>query len=197
MKHFTCKPCENFKTNIWSGGTTTELFIFPATANYQQRDFDFRISTARVETEESEFTALPGFLRKLMVLDGAVTLYHAGHYSKGLSKFEVDEFKGYWKTTSKGKCIDFNLMTKPGVEGNISGKTMWPGEKDEWQMVQKSDWFFLYLFSGEVEISYKGENALMKKGDFVSIENPLGRNLTLKAFANSDIVFTEVSFKAP
>ena len=61
---------DNFKTSGWSGGTTTELFIFPPTADYQQRNFQFRLSTATVEADRSDFTLLNGISRKLMVLSG-------------------------------------------------------------------------------------------------------------------------------
>ncbi len=43
------------KISTWSGGTTTELFIYPEVAEYSERNFDFRISTATVEVEESNF----------------------------------------------------------------------------------------------------------------------------------------------
>jgi len=39
----------NFKTSNWSGGTTTQLFIYPPTAEYLQRNFIFRLSTASVK----------------------------------------------------------------------------------------------------------------------------------------------------
>jgi len=86
------------KTTEWSGGTTTQLAIFPETASYNQRDFLFRISTAKVETETSEFTSLPEVLRTIMILDGTLTLHHEGQYSKTLQKFGTDSFDGGWKT---------------------------------------------------------------------------------------------------
>lgn len=54
-------------TNNWSGGTTTQLAIYPKDAEYKKRNFLFRISTATVETKESEFTKLPGVSRKLIL----------------------------------------------------------------------------------------------------------------------------------
>ena len=50
---------QNLKSSTWSGGTTTEFFIFPTEASYKKKNFDFRLSTATVEVEESEFTSLP------------------------------------------------------------------------------------------------------------------------------------------
>ena len=71
---------------IWSGGTTTELFIYPEGATYEDRNFKFRLSIATVESETSEFTPLAGVKRTLMLLHGELTLKHEGQYEKhGLS----------------------------------------------------------------------------------------------------------------
>ena len=112
-------PFSQQSTNKWSGGTTTELYIYPENANYKALDFDFRISTATVEVEESTFTPLKDINRKLMVLEGNTTLYHLNEHSKELNKFDIDTFSGNWQTKSIGKCRDFNLMTSRHCNGNI------------------------------------------------------------------------------
>ena len=50
---------DDFKTTRWSGGTTTEFFIYPTGADYQKRKFAARISSAVIEDEYSKFTELP------------------------------------------------------------------------------------------------------------------------------------------
>ena len=42
--------------NDWSGGKTYEYYIFPETADYQNKDFLFRISSATIESKPSNFT---------------------------------------------------------------------------------------------------------------------------------------------
>jgi environmental stress-induced protein Ves len=42
---------ENQITDSWSGGTTTQLAIYPENSSYQQRNFLYRISTATVDIE--------------------------------------------------------------------------------------------------------------------------------------------------
>ena len=106
-------------TSQWSGGTTTQLAIYPQNAEYKERNFQFRISTATVEAEESTFTKLPGVSRKLMILDGEIRIEHSDHHSKTLKKFEQDEFSGDWDTISFGKATDFNLMTISNAFGDI------------------------------------------------------------------------------
>lgn len=98
------------RTAIWPGGETTEMFIYPGSAQYADRDFDFRISTATIEVETSEFTSLPAYNRLLAVLEGKLELVHEGHYSRQLDVFESDRFHGSWKTLSTGKARDFNVI---------------------------------------------------------------------------------------
>ena len=106
----------------WAGGTTTQLAIWPPEADYKRRDFKWRVSTARVDLEESVFTSLPGYHRLLMILEGAVRLTHevqGRRRDKALSAFEQDAFEGDWNTTSRGRCVDFNLMTASCCLGSV------------------------------------------------------------------------------
>ena len=56
--------------STWAGGTTTQVYISPENSVFTERKFDFRISSAVVAIEESDFTPFPGFSRILMVLVG-------------------------------------------------------------------------------------------------------------------------------
>lgn len=105
-------------TSEWSGGTTTQLAIWPENAIYAKRNFTWRVSSARVEAETSEFTSLPGVARCLMILDGTLWLKHEDHYETTLERFAQDNFSGDWKTISRGRVTDFNLMTTSG-EGRV------------------------------------------------------------------------------
>ena len=49
----------DFVTTTWSGGKTTQLAIAPDGASYAERAFLWRISSATVELEASDFTPLP------------------------------------------------------------------------------------------------------------------------------------------
>lgn len=109
---------ESLSTKEWSGGTTTQLGIWPAGSDYAARDFTWRVSSARVEAEESVFTPLPGVDRTLMVLDGHLSIEHEGHHAVELDRYEQDSFSGDWHTVSRGRATDFNLMTR-GAEGRV------------------------------------------------------------------------------
>jgi environmental stress-induced protein Ves len=107
-------------TNLWSGGKTTQLAIYPEDADYSKRNFQWRISTADVEVEESLFTHLPGIQRVIMIIDGEMYLEHEGKHSVVLKPFEQDRFDGGWTTRSKGIVRDFNLMLSEGWNGGLT-----------------------------------------------------------------------------
>lgn len=119
MIAFELKKKKDFNTSNWSGGSTTELYIYPENSSYKDREFLFRISTAEVSLEHSCFTSLPGYSRYIMPLKGEMELKHKGHHHIKLNLFEQDYFQGSWDTESKGKCTDFNLMLKEGLNGGI------------------------------------------------------------------------------
>jgi environmental stress-induced protein Ves len=113
---------EEQPVGTWAGGTTTQLAIWPPKSDYKRRDFTWRVSTARVDLDESSFTPLPGFHRLLMILEGGAHLVHEApglKRERTLRPFEQDAFEGEWNTVSRGRCVDFNLMTAPGCGGKI------------------------------------------------------------------------------
>lgn len=107
-------------TSNWSGGTTTQIAIYPKDAVYSERNFKWRLSSAVVELEESVFTSLPGIHRLIMVLEGEMRLEHEGHHTVLLKPFDQDSFNGDWTTKSFGKVRDFNLMMAAGCTGQLT-----------------------------------------------------------------------------
>ena len=140
---------ENLLSTKWSGGTTTQLYIYPENADFSSRQFDFRISTASIDVESSDFTTLKGFERKLLVLSGNLELEHAEHHSKKLVPFEQDCFLGEWQTRSRGKAVDFNVIYRPGMETQLFAKTLVSGESISFNTDKV---LFIYVFSGLVRI---------------------------------------------
>ena len=108
---------DDFKTSRWSGGTTTEFFIYPPGADYQKRKFAARISSAVIEDEYSKFTELPGVTRYLALLSGETDLVANGEKIV-LDPYEIVKFSGTDVVESYGTCRDFNLMLK-GVNGSM------------------------------------------------------------------------------
>jgi environmental stress-induced protein Ves len=106
-------------TSTWSGGTTTQLAIYPENSDYKMRNFLWRLSSARVDLEESTFTSLPGIWRHIMIIEGEMKLLHEGHHSILLRPFDQDSFSGDWVTKSIGQARDFNLMLAQGCKGRL------------------------------------------------------------------------------
>ena len=145
---------EDYKVSKWSGGTTTQMYIYPENGDYGDRRFQARISSATVEDECSKFTSLPGVQRYLMTLDGELKLVHEGQYEKSLHPYEIEHFPGDWDTSSYGKVRDFNLMLKEGARGMMEYAEIQPGNlwvlplcSDEWNKI------LLYSVNGEVTVS--------------------------------------------
>jgi environmental stress-induced protein Ves len=152
------------KTNLWSGGKTTELFIYPDGSSYAERNFQFRISTATIETATSEFTRLNGFKRHLMILDGSLYINHKHHHQKLLNQFDVDEFMGDWETTAEGKVTDFNLMHDANFKGKI--EVLHLEKQLQHTLKLENDFTAFYVLNEFVII----DNHELQKGDFVNID---------------------------
>ena len=109
---------DTFKTSLWSGGTTTELYIYPENSTHKNKDFLFRLSSATVDLEQSTFTPLEGIKRFIAPIDGLLKLFHKNKSVK-LAPYECYAFDGGIETTSEGKVTDFNLMLSKDVSGSL------------------------------------------------------------------------------
>lgn len=111
MIHLTSK---DYAADRWAGGITTQLAIAPPEALYRQRDFLWRVSSATVDLEESDFTPLPDYNRCITVLKGSMTLRHDSGETVTLTPGQVHAFDGGSQTHAWGRCTDFNLMLQKG-----------------------------------------------------------------------------------
>ena len=103
---------ENYVTTSWSGGTTTQLAIAPEGAVYADRDFLWRLSSAGVELEHSDFTALPDYTRLIATLKGGLDRQVGEGERFSLVPYQVYSFDGGVPVESWGRCTDFNLMLR-------------------------------------------------------------------------------------
>jgi environmental stress-induced protein Ves len=108
---------ETRKTTVWSGGKTTELYLYPANGSYAERRFLFRISSATVDLPESRFTRLEGVTRYLTPLSEGFYLKRNGHWTF-LPKGDVLCFSGEEDILCRGSGRDLNLMLK-GARGEM------------------------------------------------------------------------------
>ncbi|MGC8489512.1 MAG: HutD/Ves family protein [Clostridia bacterium] len=162
------------RTTPWSGGTTTELAIYPMTADYKQGNYLWRLSTATVDAETSVFSALPGVTRTLLLLEGQMSLRHEGHHEARLRPFDQDSFEGGWTTHSQGQGRDFNLMCTAGVDGHLAPLFI-PGGAARGVSVRtlrmrSSTWLALYCVDGDLTLSCDSDHAPFDTGDIFVAE---------------------------
>ncbi|WP_042274745.1 HutD family protein [[Clostridium] dakarense] len=163
---------DEYKTSTWSGGTTTQLYIYPEESQYSKMEFLFRISSAKVEVEESVFTQLPGINREIMIIDGELELEHEGHHNTKLSRFDKDRFSGDWTTRSYGKVTDFNLMMNNGCDGSLEHIEIKRGSRKNIELYKDERWDkvanVLYCVNGSVVIELEENIGLYEEDLFVS-----------------------------
>lgn len=113
---------EQYVTTLWSGGTTTQLAIAPEGAVYADRDFLWRLSSAGVELDHSDFTPLPDYNRLISILRGEMKLKIGEGEPFPLEPLQLRAFDGGVPVESWGKCTDYNLMMRKGAcEGSAQG----------------------------------------------------------------------------
>ena len=183
---------QDFLKSQWSGGSSTQLYIFPANASYAERNFELRISTAKVEVEESTFTALPGIYRKLMILEGEIIITHDGQYSKHLKTFDVDCFSGDWKTTSTGICTDFNVMTSGKQQSDLYHLQMGAVSAYKLKPKEKCKNLFLYATAGKIQLQLLDVRYILETGDLMHIENLSVSSISIKSAIAFGLVVLEI-----
>ncbi|MES2779678.1 MAG: HutD family protein [Bacteroidota bacterium] len=183
-------PASLQKTTNWSGGTTTQLYIYPEGTSYAARDFLFRISTATIETETSTFTSLPAFQRILLILKGSLAITHKDRYSKQLHPFDTDRFDGAWKTSAIGKVTDFNLMMAANARGDCTHELLHSGQSKK--ITAKNSFYGIYWLQGSAVLTYNSNECSIKSGDFISLLK--GETLTILAQGTSNWVSVEVNY---
>lgn len=98
----------------WDGGKTYQYCIYPSGANYKDKNFDFRISSASIIKVPSDFTRFQGYRRFLVMLDNDLKISRNGqeeHYAQQ----EIFTFDSSDKITSASSGNDFNLMVKKNI----------------------------------------------------------------------------------
>lgn len=190
---------EDYEVGTWAGGTTTQLAIYPVGADYKKRDFLWRLSSATVDLEESDFTPLPDYDRTLIVLDGEVVIVHKGVRAIRLRQYEQDRFSGAYDTKSYGCIVDFNLMVRKGSEGFCEVITL----KEEITPLEIKDYIEcdcmcqgFYCAEGFAVIEFGEESLLVKQGELLVTEGLKEEAENFAVMGEGKIIRTEVYFDA-
>ena len=188
---------EDYNTGKWSGGETTEFAIYPEKANYIDRDFIWRLSSATVDVDESTFTKLPEFDRILMVLEGEAVLAHGNERTVKLTALEQDSFCGDAGTKSFGKIKDYNLIMKKGCSGSLKVYEVQSAAQaveraDQGEHTQASYGF--YCIEGYVVVSAAGETHMVPAGKQLVLDLDEGEMVDLSVMGEGKAVVAEVFY---
>jgi environmental stress-induced protein Ves len=157
---------DQFVTSTWRGGKTRQIAISPPGADYARRDFLWRISSATVDLEASDFTLLPEYERFLATLSGTVDLRHGGGEAVTLSPGTIHRFDGGGETRSHGRCQDFNLMVRKGrCSGQMWGISLPEQGKLRFLPLDKTGELLVYCVDGSGVFSAAGEEAFLAPGE--------------------------------
>ena len=63
---------EDFIVHRWSGGTTSEIFLFPPSSCWEKKDFQIRISSADCRVDGAPYSDFTGFTRHILPLRGSM-----------------------------------------------------------------------------------------------------------------------------
>ena len=187
---------DEYITTAWSGGKTTQLFIYPGESDYSRRNFKFRLSSATVESEKSEFTKLEGVYRFITPLDGQLKLTHNHIQYIDLQPFEVYEFDGNKDTVSFGKARDFNLMLKSGAEGKLDSICINKEQlfAEEIHGDFKESFYFIYACSKDVSVDVDGKNYNINQFQtlLIKVESECVLNIKISSAGNADILAAKI-----
>ena len=164
---------DTYKKTKWSAGETTQIAIFPENADFSKKDFIFRISSATVECEESDFTIFKDHNRYICPLEGEISLTHEEDSRKyNLKEYDFHEFDGAVNTKSVGKCRDYNLMLKKGMaEAKIDIIKSEKESKKFYFETVKNDIVVFFVAEGSCLIKIEDKEFSLNKFESIEVED--------------------------
>lgn len=147
---------DTLQTTSWSGGITHQIAIYPSDAVFAHHDFIYRVSSAEVELDESNFTSFKKYTRYIISLNNPLKISHnkGGHIE--LDPLQVHRFSGDVETTAYGKCSDFNLIIQNGLLGSIGVL------RHDLQEIP-SGHTIIYAYDERVYLEVNGESRIIEK----------------------------------
>lgn len=187
----------DYVVSTWSGGTTTQVAIAPEGAVYADRDFTYRVSSATVDLEVSDFTALPDYNRLISTLQGEIDVTHNDGEAVHLAPYHVHAFDGGWNTRSVGKCRDFNLMMRKGVcGGHMAAVEVTAGApavvvmEEAAKAAAHAD-TYLYCGEGEAVVEAVGQTVTLRAGESAAVKDAANVQLRVTTETAAKLMLVE------
>ena len=166
----------DYITTRWSGGTTSQIMIWPEDAVFSQREFEWRISRATMENGESKFTRMDGFHRELYMMTGE-TVLHFPQEEKYMKPGTIIHFSGDSEIRSVGGGTDLNLIMKNGVDGCLEEKEFEASDTVTTQKNREWKQCLIYIVSGRIA----GKNLELTAGESIFITPDSVKEMVLAA----------------
>lgn len=175
----------DYLVSQWSGGLTTQLLIAPPDAVYQPGSFDYRISSATIEIDESDFTPLPGYDRIILPLKGKLLLSnHTTGEEVELDQFQTYAFSGSDKVSSHQPCTDFNIIYKESLTSDL---TSIPNQPTSIEIDSKNDYYLhaIEKLSFSIVVNQEEERWTLEAGEGLWIyQSAINESATLELAAS-------------
>ena len=177
---------KDYTVSAWSGGKTVQLAIGPENAAYADREFLWRVSSATVELEESDYTALPDYMRWITPLDGEMFLTHNGGEEHEVKVLEPYLFDGADKTHCRGRCTDFNLMLRKGTcSGEMKTAAVKSGEST---VLPAAGFSTVLIYCVQGAVFFPEQNVQLEKGMSLLVRGDAPPALRCEALSETALV---------
>ncbi len=174
------------------------MALYPEGCSYLERNFIWRISSANIETEESDFTSLPDYDRVLMVLKGEVVLSYEGSHVSRLQELDQDRFDGGWKTKSFGKITDFNLMVRKGADGYLDVVELSSESREmssSYETNHPKATHALYCKSGYYVVTTGDKTSMVKEGDLLVLEGDVDEKISYSLMGEGTLIRAQIFYR--
>lgn len=169
------------------GGTTTELAVFPASAELDGEQFLWRISIADIAVN-GPFSRFPGYDRTIMLIDGEGMVLE-GRPEGPIElrrQFEPQSFAGDLQVTARlvgGPAKDFNLMVRRGeVEGSLTVERL---QQSRSFLPPPNGWLVLHVLNGNLVEADQGETLIAMEETTVRPRGPAEVNMAVVTLARN------------
>lgn len=185
----------DFIVHGWSGGVTSEIFLYPEGSDYKKKNFQVRISSAQIKEEGTPYTDFSGFTRFISPIQGQMRIFHTDHHNADLDTYEIDQFDGGWETRSYGLCTDFNLLLSKQWNGKMECITT-PSA-----LSLKKDCYhgFFVCDDSKASVSLNDEETreelVLKNRDFLLIESIDGCSVQIKSEKVQKLMYVRFSYR--
>lgn len=176
---------EDFIRTKWSGGETSQLYIYPEDSEFYKKDFLFRISSATFTGTESRFSDFSNYYRYLLPLEGRLSVDHKNLYKRSLSLLEPEFFDGGWETYSENSldCRDYNFIFSKKARGDL--KIIKTREK----MTLKVNGIYTFFSKENFSLNLNGEKKEIKGFSLYILKTERENlNIEIEQFKDSIII---------